>query len=185
VIRGEVLGPQMKNCGGCIRCCDLTPVGEINVKPFAGCPLRRAAPAAHPGCSVYQTRPHSCRSWSCMWLLNEDWPDELRPDRCGIVFDKNPDAITVDGKEKPCVQAWVTPGFADAWERKPVSDVVLTLLHHGLAVLFRLSPTEGFVVLRDKKGRIVKTGATPLSNDSTAAEVERLIRAEAMLERLK
>jgi len=100
-----------KVCGGCIRCCELNPVAEIGVRPFAGCPHRRAAPAAHPGCGIYPNRPDSCRSWSCLWLRNEEWPAELRPDHCGVVFDQNPDVLTINGKEVSCIQAWVAPGF--------------------------------------------------------------------------
>ena len=39
------------------------------------------------GCSIYQTRPQTCRNWSCDWKNGLIPDEELRPDRLGIIFD--------------------------------------------------------------------------------------------------
>lgn len=39
------------------------------------------------GCSVYETRPQTCRNWSCDWKNGLIAEEELRPDRLGIIFD--------------------------------------------------------------------------------------------------
>ena len=39
------------------------------------------------GLGIYEKRPPSCRGWRCGWLENEDWEDDLRPDRCGFIVD--------------------------------------------------------------------------------------------------
>ncbi len=62
--------------------------------------------------------------------------------------------------------------------------VVLALLEHGLAVLFRLSPHDGFAIYRDRKGRTIKSGTSAPRASSPQEEAERLLRASAMLERL-
>jgi hypothetical protein len=64
---------------------------------------RRSVERDGAGLLVYRRRPFSCRNWSCLWLLN-DWAGELRPDRCGFVFDEVDDLIRINGVEKPCVQ---------------------------------------------------------------------------------
>lgn len=38
------------------------------------------------GCSIYETRPNVCRTWHCLWRRDAQMPDELRPDRSGIIF---------------------------------------------------------------------------------------------------
>ena len=38
------------------------------------------------GCRIYNDRPQDCRNFACLWLVNERMPDELRPDRCKVIF---------------------------------------------------------------------------------------------------
>jgi hypothetical protein len=171
-----------KSCDGCTRCCELIPVAEIGVRAFAGCPQRVGVPALRPGCAIYPDRPHSCRAWSCLYLTNEQFDRELRPDRCGVVFDQHPDIVTINGVERSAVQAWVAPGFADACDRQPVLGVVLALLDADLAILFRLSPTEAFVIFRDARGRSIKTAVTA-PTETPELEDDRLWRAAVKLER--
>jgi hypothetical protein len=71
-----------KTCGSCTVCCKLISVKELN-KP-AGTPCQHCNIGR--GCAIYQDRPHSCRAWSCGWLVTPDMRDEYRPDRCGFVL---------------------------------------------------------------------------------------------------
>jgi len=38
------------------------------------------------GCGVYAERPADCKDYRCLWLQGQ-LPEELRPDRCGILVD--------------------------------------------------------------------------------------------------
>ena len=38
------------------------------------------------GCSIYPNRPSECRTFDCLWLKDESFPDEFRPQRSKIVF---------------------------------------------------------------------------------------------------
>jgi hypothetical protein len=52
---------------------------------FAGQPCHFLAQGA---CTIYAERPQSpCRNFVCGWLLGgSPFPDEFRPDRCGVII---------------------------------------------------------------------------------------------------
>lgn len=66
-----------RSCGECTLCCKLMGVPELK-KPSArlcgSCDVGK-------GCTVYEERPPSCRNFQCFWLMDENFPDEFRPDR--------------------------------------------------------------------------------------------------------
>jgi hypothetical protein len=45
------------------------------------------------GCGIYERRPPVCRRFACAWLSAENLPEELRPDRCGVLFCTNDNPI--------------------------------------------------------------------------------------------
>jgi hypothetical protein len=123
-----------KSCGTCTACCATVPVKEIGLKAFTRCPHLRALPEM-PGCSIYPRRPHSCRVWICGWL-GADWPDDCRPDRCGVVVDPMQDLVWLDGKELPVVRLWVLPGREAAFHDDPVRALVLAIIDTGMGVIW-------------------------------------------------
>ena len=36
---------------------------------------------------MYDTRPASCRKFECYWYSHPELPEDLRPDRCGVMFE--------------------------------------------------------------------------------------------------
>jgi len=44
------------------------------------------------GCNIYEDRPPTCREFECLWLLDESWPEDVRPDKSHVVM-----AATKDG----------------------------------------------------------------------------------------
>lgn len=49
------------------------------------------------GCGIYASRPGSCRTFECQWLLGVLEVDgvvdtEMRPDACGVIFHYQPDS---------------------------------------------------------------------------------------------
>ena len=67
-------------CGGCTLCCRFYAVPELGKRAQEGC-----AHCTATGCGIHQSRPPSCRNFDCFWLMDERFPDALRPDRCGVV----------------------------------------------------------------------------------------------------
>lgn len=105
-------------CGECTLCCRFYAVREIAKPEGEWC--RHCTEA---GCSVHASRPQSCRNFDCFWLMDEGFPEELRPDRCGVVAYWN-------GAEHESVVLHVDPDRPDALAKPPGSDLLRALLGH-------------------------------------------------------
>jgi hypothetical protein len=62
------------------------------------------------GCKIYPTRPSECRTFDCLWLSDENFPDEFRPQKSKIVF-----TVEHGGRR---VSAHVDAAFPGAWQEK-------------------------------------------------------------------
>lgn len=185
-----------KPCNGCIGCCLTLAVRELNMPSFHACRYLAAPPAYPTGCTVYDMRPTSCALWRCRWQLTEGWPEELRPDRCGVVFETVSEMVKVNGCEIPVVEAYVIPGQdEEAFNNNPaVRRAIAEICLGGFAVLWRMrgpgGPSrtervrvilftgEGFTV-----GPITDTTEPPVPYEDYSAIGNRLARrdqAEAM-----
>ena len=72
----------MKNCGGCTECCTAFPVIELKKLAWKYCKYCKN------GCTIYTERPKSCRLCKCSYIEIENAPIELRPDKCGVIFER-------------------------------------------------------------------------------------------------
>ncbi len=105
-----------RQCGECTLCCRLLPVPQLGKVAGQRCPHQRHS----CGCAIYNTRPNSCRLWSCRWKADpEETADLRRPDRSHYVIDMMPDYVVVTGpsgvpENVPVVQIWSDPRFPDA-----------------------------------------------------------------------
>jgi hypothetical protein len=72
------------------------------------------------GCRVYDTRPPSCRNFQCFWLMSEDFPEEMRPDRCHalVSFNDTPDSVVLH----------VDPAYPRTLQSRPVRQMIDALL---------------------------------------------------------
>lgn len=109
-----------RRCNECTLCCKLVPVAQIGKPANTRCKAQRAK-----GCMLYDKPgfPSSCKTWSCIWLINVDADDLPRPDRAHYVIDPMPDFIEVDGLTENgephrlplrVVQIWCDPAFPNA-----------------------------------------------------------------------
>jgi hypothetical protein len=74
-------------------------------------PVASWCPHCKPGrgCLIYRDRPGECRSFSCLWLLNELLDQHWKPSKSRFVL-----TTSEDGIEIRC-----DPGFPDAWRKEP------------------------------------------------------------------
>lgn len=72
----------MRECGDCNACCVYPSIPELS-KP-AGVPCEHLAKCG--GCSIYNMRPPSCRSYRCAWLDGHG-KDKDKPGDCGVLID--------------------------------------------------------------------------------------------------
>ena len=75
-----------RSCGPCTICCQFFAVPETGKPTGEWCPE-----CTETGCAIHLTRPQSCRNFECFWLMDDSFPDDLRPDLCGVVVSFNED----------------------------------------------------------------------------------------------
>jgi hypothetical protein len=122
----------LRSCDGCIACCVVLQVPELHKAQLTCCPK---LDAATPGCSIYTTRPHSCRIWECLWLQGV-MPEAASPKVCGVMFSDqatplNPYCIVAtelwDG-------ALTTPAMESLVNTLAMRHIVITNSRQGIAL---------------------------------------------------
>jgi hypothetical protein len=116
VIHPSVLPPSSlrkpvpgRQCGTCSLCCKTVAVKEF-AKPN-GVWCKQAIRSK--GCAIYESRPDSCRQFTCEWLLEKSLGPDWKPDRSKfVVFVTADNHLTVS----------VDPGFPSAWRQAPYYD---------------------------------------------------------------
>lgn len=84
-------------CGECTECCELFEVKSL--KATQGNIIETIvidSPAGemcgycekNVGCKVHEERPKICREFLCAYAQHKNAPLFMRPDRCGIIFEK-------------------------------------------------------------------------------------------------
>ncbi len=155
------------HCGICVLCCKLMGVkGEVR-----GVPINkpRAGWCQHcqigVGCKVYDDRPEPCRTFRCLWLEGREegveMPDELRPDRCGVVF-----APTTN--ETAC-SAHMDKNKPDAWKRGAAAAYIQRIVAAGISVTLDYGDLAEVktVLERGRGGKVIakKVRFTPPDKD--------------------
>lgn len=116
------------HCGTCTACCRVFHIEELKKPAGKWCDHCHVG----VGCKIYEQRPEPCVSFKCLWLESQSRPDlqplgdELRPDRCKVVFHAStcPDTMA----------ATTMPGAPDAWQRKPVKALIDLMVSHNYRV---------------------------------------------------
>ncbi len=110
----------MRDCGDCTLCCLLLPVPGVKIGINTNCRF-----CTHH-CSIHEKRPPICRSFDCEWLLKEDMSEELKPNKCNVIFEYiNKDSIL-------CL---VHFNDLNAWKRAPVTNHIKKLNNDGISVI--------------------------------------------------
>jgi hypothetical protein len=80
-------------------------VPELYKNAWVDCPNC----AIGKGCKIYPDRPQPCREFMCGWLMAPYMGEELKPERCHVVFFQ-PDADTIVANCDPrAPNAWRAP----------------------------------------------------------------------------
>jgi len=67
------------------------------------------------GCTIYVDRPAECRTFSCLWLVNDLLDERWKPNKSKFVL-----TTSEDGIEVRC-----DSGFPDAWRKEPYRTEIL------------------------------------------------------------
>lgn len=96
-----------RSCGTCTLCCKVYDVPAV--EKSAGTWCRHTLKGR--GCGIHETRPQHCRSFHCLWMMQDWLGAEWKPDRAKMVLSIDPATRFL------FVQ--VDPGSASAWKREP------------------------------------------------------------------
>jgi hypothetical protein len=77
-------GDSIKECGGCTACCRTLSVYELQKPAGEWC---RHCASDKKSCGIYANRPLSCREFNCLWLTSPGMSEDMRPDRCGVIWE--------------------------------------------------------------------------------------------------
>ena len=71
-----------RDCGDCQVCCVALRIEDAELQKPAGVVCR----FLNHGCSIYQSRPSTCRHWLCGWRMQPELGEDWRPDRSGVLL---------------------------------------------------------------------------------------------------
>jgi hypothetical protein len=123
-----------RECGDCTVCCVSLRIENDQLQKLAGSPCVHLCDTG--GCSIYDVRPDVCRSWYCGWRILPGLPDELRPDRSGLLF-----RIDNLGDSRIILEA--LRDYEAVLAKPPVIDFVRQLMSSGVTVLISVPTKPG------------------------------------------
>lgn len=122
----------MRDCGTCTWCCFFCAVPEYDSPVNQYC--RHCI--KDKGCSIYEKRKPVCRDFGCLWWLQAQVPENLRPDRCGIMFELPPNCKTYIG--------YTDPARPDIWKKKNNINLIHKILAADHAVVLYRGQNRGY-----------------------------------------
>lgn len=124
-----------RRCGGCQLCCIVYTVPEMDKAAQERCRHLCAA-----GCAIHDSpRPEICTAFECEWLRNKKWPDNVRPDKSGLVF-SDLGLVATGRRQRVYMAAQATPY---AYLKRTTSDFISRLTRGGHVVGILYSDEEG------------------------------------------
>lgn len=93
----ELLVPQ-RECGECTVCCIEPTIEDPELVKLPGVKCQHLAKAG--GCTIYKSRPETCKKWFCMWRFLPTLDDGWRPDLKGVLLKRNYDNIPIGYEDK-------------------------------------------------------------------------------------
>ena len=164
-------------CGSCTMCCKVAAVEELGKPNGTWCPHCVKAKR----CSIYESRPQSCRDFYCNWMLEASLGPEWKPETAKFAL------VRSDGGHRLAVL--VDPGFPSAWRRSPYYEN----LRHWSAETRRSLPTiwivnvligaRSIVILPDREVDLGIVGADEMivvsqaANELSGVDISKVKRA--------
>lgn len=96
-----------RSCDGCTMCCKLMEVEELKKPRGTWCVHCDKA----KGCTIYGTRPHSCRNFYCGYRRLPNLDDRWNPAKAKLLVNEETESNRI------CIH--VDPERPDAWRRDP------------------------------------------------------------------
>jgi hypothetical protein len=99
-----------RSCGTCTLCCKLFDIPDV--PKAAGKWCHHCTPGK--GCSIYDSRPETCRKFLCGWMVSPGLGPEWKPERCKLIMQ------LLVAEEIFWVNAYVDESYPTAWQRPEI-----------------------------------------------------------------
>lgn len=132
-------------CGHCTVCCRVLEIKAL-AKP-AGLVCRHNTGTA---CGIYLERPEACARWYCLWRKIDALPDELRPDRSGVVFSLESRPPVADAPDEACIVGRAVNG-AQAFDRWEVVEAFAMFVREGSLPVWKVSDQDATMMNRSRQ----------------------------------
>lgn len=137
-----------RECGSCTACCIATFVPELGKVEGVLCPHCLSS------CTIYDSRPTSCRTYECLWLKG-DLKERDRPDKVHFLLERLPGV--------PVILALMEKGYQISAEMtalfKGYKDAGIAVVSGKQALLpkgMTAGEVEGYVISAAKKLGVIK-----------------------------
>jgi hypothetical protein len=127
-----------RDCGTCTLCCKVVAVEEV-AKPN-GVWCRHCV--AGKRCTIYASRPQSCREFYCQWMMEKGLGPEWKPERAKFAL-----VVNAGGH----ITAFCDPGLPGAWRKSPYYETMKRWAAEGV----RANPTRIVMVRTGLRGMVV------------------------------
>lgn len=135
----RIFGPTVggRTCGACSACCTHLGIDTPEFTKPQGMPCQHLGSR---GCSIYERRPTTCRTWHCLWRHIPNLPVAARPDLCGAILSIRED----DAPKHPLRRIWIQMTVLDP-DRAALGliDGILGLLSQGDLPVWISRPGQG------------------------------------------
>ena len=78
-------------CDGCTLCCTLLNIHWFDSLAGEDCSFCDVG----VGCTIFDDVPEDCKNYSCLYNQAEKCSENIRPDKCGVIFEKVTDEIFI------------------------------------------------------------------------------------------
>jgi hypothetical protein len=107
-------------CGECTLCCTLFSVKWLDKPVNTDC----IHCVAKKGCSIQETKDVECIEYQCAYTQMEKVSEKLRPDNCGVVFEKLEDDLMFGTKSPKHKDFKFVQGQINAFLKEGINVVI-------------------------------------------------------------
>jgi hypothetical protein len=109
------------DCGNCTVCCRDLYIPETDSKEGDLCKYCKEG----VGCLIYDKRPEACKIFECCWRQMQHAHIDLRPDNCGVCFEKFSDRVIVGSTDDELSKLII--GQISYFQREGISVLIVNL----------------------------------------------------------
>lgn len=106
-----------------MQCCITFGIDDAHSPPNKTC---KFCDLENSGCTVYAARPLACKNFECFYYKAERIDEQVRPDKCKIIFEKLDCGIILGTRH---------PEFMGTWQQPEVQRLIKSFTNAGYPVV--------------------------------------------------